>query len=322
MRSLFFEGLACLDLLEVYGNSKFAGGLLHLSQSNVYRGAMSLSDALGLGLMKRSGAYQCHRNGDVVDRLREASRLLRSRGGPPLRLLADYRSPTRLDALPNDVWLLPQTWLGSRHSLQALDKGLLDLLILRSSELLPILSLDPLRIVVGSLVSTPAYSLLPLNTESVQVYARLDHPLHLRSNLAPVDLLAYPSPAFSEKQFPGLRDRYRRHGLWGEPVAGPVMQPGFWEALALEKGMLIASTPNAVTAATHHCPGALAPIDYPMDLVDHDVLVLPTALRDEPLVQQVIHAIAGHYNLLLPAPRRVHGLSHSQLAPSGARIPA
>jgi hypothetical protein len=46
MRSTFFEGLLYLELLEIYDSSSLVGELYFLSQSNVYRAAMSLSAAL------------------------------------------------------------------------------------------------------------------------------------------------------------------------------------------------------------------------------------------------------------------------------------
>ena len=46
MLSTFFEGLLYLDLLEIYGSSSLVGELYFLSQSNVYRAAMSLPAAL------------------------------------------------------------------------------------------------------------------------------------------------------------------------------------------------------------------------------------------------------------------------------------
>jgi len=319
MRAPSLANLLYLDVLEMYGNSRRAAELCFLSQSSIYRSAMALSQELGFNLHKRDGAYQCTHNLDVLANLREAAQMLRARSGAPLRLQADYRSPLLRRSLSKTLWHLPQTWLGLRHSLQHLDAALLDLLIVRSSELLPLLGQLHQPLAVGQWRYTPRHALLPLNTETVQVYAKPQHPLLERSALQPKHLAAYPSPALSESQVPGLRQRLQPHGLGTTLVRRKTMQPGFWEHFALEHHMLVPSTPNAITAATSNAPGSLEPLTYPTGLTDHDVLVVPQALLDEPAIQQAIQVITAAYNLVIPSLRLLPGLSHRQLHPSPIR---
>jgi hypothetical protein len=321
MRSPSLDALLYIDLLEAYGNSRFVGQLCYLSQSNVYRAAMALSAELGFHLQKRDGTYRCQANQDVLANLREASRLLRARGLAPLRFLGDYRSPLLRAAPADGLWALPQTWLGQRRSLQLLDAGVLDVLLQRSSELLPILGLAPESLSVGQWTYTPRYALLPLNTETVQVYARPDHPLHGCAELSPEQLSAHPSPAFSDTVFPGLKERYAPHGLWSQRQRSTAMQPWFWETLALEGGMIVPSTPNAVCAATEADPGALRPLAYRTGLVDHDLLVLPIDLLDEPCLEAISDLIACEYHLSLPQSRRYSGVSHRLLRSNRADSP-
>ena len=315
MRSPFFEGLLYLDLLEIYGSSRLVGELCHLSQSNVYRGAMGLAESLDLAFEKRCGRYGCRRNGDVVARLREAARLLRARGGQALRFLADYRTPTLRQPLADGLWALPQIWLGPRYSLQCLDAGLLDLLLIRSAELSCLLGFAPASLRVGQWLFTPSYALLPLNTESVQLYVSGDHPLRRFAGLCPAQIAAFPSPAFAEDVFPGLNERFRPHGLWNCRIRSRVMAPGLWESFALNGTMVVPSTPNAVSAASQINTGTLQPLDYTTGLVDHDCLVLPITLLDEPVIQQVVAAIAATYHLSPPPLRACGGVSHSLLGP-------
>ena len=81
MLSTFFEGLLYLDLLEIYGSSSLVGELYFLSQSNVYRAAMSLSAALP-SLGGGSGgvlAYHEQRGLNVVDNLKTSQSYLSGR---------------------------------------------------------------------------------------------------------------------------------------------------------------------------------------------------------------------------------------------------
>jgi hypothetical protein len=197
--------------------------------------------------------------------------------------------------------------------LQLLDAGVIDLLLQRSTELLPILGLAPDSLAVGRWTFTPSYALLPLNTESVQIYAQRDHPLHGVAAVTPAQLRTFPSPAFADSIFPGLKDCLRPHGLWGTRLRSTAMRHCFWEFFALELGMIVASTPNAVSVATQHDPGVLRPVSYSTGLVDHDLLVVPIDLLDEPSVDSVISSITATYNLKLPKGRRLGGVSHRLL---------
>lgn len=313
MRSSFFEGLLYLDLLEIYGSSRLAGELCFLSQSNVYRAAMSFSAGLELDFGKHLGCYAARRNCDVLSRLRAAARLLRARGAQPLRFLGDYRSMVLREPRLEGLWLLPQTWLGPRQSLQALDAGVLDLLVLRSSELTDLLALQGLPLAVGQWTYTPTYALLPLNTELVQLYVKQDHPLARVAAPTAQQISQYPSPAYPDDLFPGLQQRLKPHGLCTKRIASRSMAPGLWEEMAIQASMVVASTPNAVSAVTERSPGSLVALDYNTGLLDHDLLVVPISLLDEPHIQSALQSIAACYSLPLPRRRNLAGVSHALL---------
>lgn len=313
MRSSFFEGLLYLDLLEIYGSSRLAGELCFLSQSNVYRAAMSFSAGLELDFGKHLGCYAARRNCDVLSRLRAAARLLRARGAQPLRFLGDYRSMVLREPRLEGLWLLPQTWLGPRQSLQALDAGVLDLLVLRSSELTDLLALQGLPLAVGQWTYTPTYALLPLNTELVQLYVKQDHPLARVAAPTAQQISQYPSPAYPDDLFPGLQQRLKPHGLCTKRIASRSMAPGLWEEMAIQASMVVASTPNAVSAVTERSPGSLVALDYNTGLLDHDLLVVPISLLDEPHIQSALQSIAACYRLPLARRRNLAGVSHALL---------
>jgi len=313
MRSTFFEGLIYLDLLEIYGSSRLVGELCFLSQSNVYRAAMSLSADLDLDFGKHLGCYTSRRNSDVLSRLRAAARLLRARGTQPLRFLGDYRSMVLREPRLEGLWFLPQTWLGPRKSLQALDAGVLDLLVMRSNELTALLALRGGPLAVGQWTYTPTYALLPLNTESVQLYVNQDHPLARASAPTSHRISQYPSPAYPDDLFPGLHERLKPHGLCTKRITSRSMAPGLWEEMAIQASMVVASTPNAVSAVTEHSPGSLIALDYNTGLLDHDLLVVPIDLLDEPSIQSALQSIAACYRLQLPERRNVAGVSHALL---------
>lgn len=313
MRSSFFEGLLYLDLLEIYGSSRLAGELCFLSQSNVYRAAMSFSAGLELDFGKHLGCYAARRNCDVLSRLRAAARILRARGAQPLRFLGDYRSMVLREPRLEGLWLLPQTWLGPRQSLQALDAGVLDLLVLRSSELTDLLALQGLPLAVGQWTYTPTYALLPLNTELVQLYVKQDHPLARVAAPTAQQISQYPSPAYPDDLFPGLQQRLKPHGLCTKRIASRSMAPGLWEEMAIQASMVVASTPNAVSAVTERSPGSLVALDYNTGLLDHDLLVVPISLLDEPHIQSALQSIAACYSLPLPRRRNLAGVSHALL---------
>ena len=136
MRDIFSEGLLYLDLLEIYGSSYAVSELCGVAQSNVFRGANACSKLLNLGLSKdrSAGVYRIERNQDVQRDLRRLNQRLRARENGQLRLV----SP--LHALPAGLTMqqasllraLPCRWPEASRSLDYLERGLLDLLVLPS----------------------------------------------------------------------------------------------------------------------------------------------------------------------------------------------
>lgn len=83
--------------------------------------------------------------------------------------------------------------------------------------------------------------------------------------------------------------------------------------------MVVPSTSHAVMAVTRDAPHALRPLANATGLTDHDVLVMPVALLEEPRIQKAITTITAAYNLTLPGLRRLAGVSHGLLRSRGAQ---
>ena len=136
MRDIFSEGLLDLDLLEIYGSSYAVAELCGVAQSNVFRGASACSKLLNLGLSKdrSAGVYRLERNQDVQRDLRRLNQRLRAREKGQLRCVAPgFALP---DPLPREqaslVRPLPCTWAEPLQSLEMLERGLLDLVVVPS----------------------------------------------------------------------------------------------------------------------------------------------------------------------------------------------
>ena len=136
MRDIFSEGLLYLDLLEIYGSSYAVAELCGVAQSNVFRGASACSKLLNLGLSKdrSAGVYRLERNQDVQRDLRRLNQRLRAREKGQLRCVAPgFALP---DPLPREqaslVRPLPCTWAEPLQSLEMLERGLLDLVVVPS----------------------------------------------------------------------------------------------------------------------------------------------------------------------------------------------
>lgn len=136
MRDIFSEGLLYLDLLEIYGSSYAVAELCGVAQSNVFRGASACSKLLNLGLSKdrSAGVYRLERNQDVQRDLRRLNQRLRAREKGQLRCVAPgFALP---NPLPREqaslVRTLPCTWAEPLQSLDMLERGLLDLVVVPS----------------------------------------------------------------------------------------------------------------------------------------------------------------------------------------------
>ena len=141
MRDIFSEGLLYLDLLELYGSSYAVAELCGVAQSNVFRGASACSKLLNLGLTKdrSKGEYRVERNHDVQRDLRRLNQRLRARENGNLRVLGpDFAfpdAPSRTEAAL--FRRLPCRWDDSLRSLDFLEQGLLDLVLMGSSAAAP-----------------------------------------------------------------------------------------------------------------------------------------------------------------------------------------
>ena len=137
MRDIFSEGLLYLDLLELYGSSYAVADLCGVAQSNVFRGASACSKLLNLGLTKdrSAGIYRIERNQDVQRDLRRLNQRLRARENGQLRTVGpDAVFPAALPmAQASLLRRLPSRWDDPLMSLDFLDRGLLDLVVVPSA---------------------------------------------------------------------------------------------------------------------------------------------------------------------------------------------
>ena len=204
MRDIFSEGLLYLDLLELYGSSYAVAEICGVAQSNVFRGANACSKLLNLGLRKdrSAGTYQIERNQDVQRDLRRLNQRLRARENGQLRLL----STTTL--LPSSLPLkqasllreLPCSWDDRSLSLDYLEQGLIDLLILPAAavrERLP----WPAQVRRADLyVPVAPFVASALCPWPRQLFTRADHPLQQ----LPVEQWDHHCPLLSTEILPEL----------------------------------------------------------------------------------------------------------------------
>lgn len=137
MRDIFSEGLLYLDLLELYGSSYAVAELCGVAQSNVFRGASACSKLLNLGLTKdrSAGVYRIERNQDVQRDLRRLNQRLRARENGQLRTVGpDVVFPAAMPMSQASLLRrLPSRWDDPLMSLDFLERGLLDLVVVHSA---------------------------------------------------------------------------------------------------------------------------------------------------------------------------------------------
>lgn len=148
MRDIFSEGLLYLDLLEIYGSTYAVAEICGIAQSNVFRGANACSKLLNLGLSKDklSGSYRVERNQDVLRDLRRLNQKMRAREHGQLRLTGAesllFTKDLTLEQSRTHQ-LLPERWQGTDTSLKYLERSLLDILVIRASNLRSLVSWPP-----------------------------------------------------------------------------------------------------------------------------------------------------------------------------------
>lgn len=190
MRDIFSEGLLYLDLLELYGSSYAVAELCGVAQSNVFRGANACAKLLNLGLSKdrRSGTYSVSRNQDVQRDLRRLNQRLRARENGQLRAVApDHWLPALTGREAGLLRPLPVRWDNPLASLEHLEQGLLDLVVLPSWCLQSQIPWPPRARRVDLFVPYPPFAATELSPIALRLCSLVNHPLQQGQGRDPED---------------------------------------------------------------------------------------------------------------------------------------
>lgn len=288
MRDIFSEGLLYLDLLELYGSSYAVAEICGVAQSNVFRGANACSKLLNLGLRKdrAAGTYRIERNQDVQRDLRRLNQRLRARENGQLRLLGSTgllpsTLPLKQASLLRE---LPCRWSDPSLSLDYLEQGLIDLVVLPAAavrERLPWpaqLRRADLYVPVAPFVAS-AIAPWPRH-----FFTRLDHPLQQRP-VAQWDHHFSLLCTETLPELPSLPAGLRLSPLSEEP--GATGAPWF-ERLQQQPETVVCGSPQQIYAlAGNDGQPPLQPLTAISPLMDPLLLVSLPHLVTEPLHQEL-----------------------------------
>lgn len=280
MRDIFSEGLLYLDLLELYGSSYAVAELCGVAQSNVFRGANACAKLLNLGLSKdrRSGTYSVSRNQDVQRDLRRLNQRLRARENGQLRAVApDHWLPVLSGRDAGLLRSLPIRWGNPLESLESLEQGLLDLVVLPSWQLQAHIPWPPRARRVDLYVPHPPFVATELSPIALRLCTLATHPLQQTPGRDPQE--------FSLAVTADLPDPSRH---WqGAITAWPSGRLNRQEELSAaleEEPELVVLVPDPDLEALQ---GQLQPLETILPLPAWMLLVSLPALVTEPLHQQL-----------------------------------
>ncbi|OUU92990.1 MAG: hypothetical protein CBC35_06375 [Planctomycetes bacterium TMED75] len=288
MRDIFSEGLLYLDLLELYGSSYAVAEICGVAQSNVFRGANACSKLLNLGLRKdrSAGTYQIERNQDVQRDLRRLNQRLRARENGQLRLLSTAglvpsSLPLKQSSLLRE---LPCSWDDHLLSLDYLEKGLIDLLIVPAAairERLP----WPAQVRRADLyVPVAPFVASALCPWPRQFFTRADHPLQQ----LPVDQWDHQFPLLCTETLPELPALPPGLRLLPSSAESGTANGALHEAFNQQADVVVCGSPQQIhSLAVGDEPQSLQPLPSVSPLMDPLLLVSLPHLVPEPLHQEL-----------------------------------
>ena len=301
MANLMLDGLPVLDLLEVTADSTVVANLLNRHQSAVSRIYRQLSHDLELNFIKQSnGFYSASQNHRVLACLREAAQLLRLKNLDRLRWVSgswNYLLLNSLDVCPPP---LSRGWFGEARTLELLKTRVLDLAVVSSID-----SLRPGTFMDDN--SDPHFfngiAAFGLGTYPLEVSAHSSHPLIGAQQLSPEDFSTYPSLAALKGMFYERSLLLRSHGLWRTPRRLRSYSWQRWEGESNDGVTLVYTNPISRKILSSSLE--IRPLNYALDVMDRDVLLVREDLIDVDSIQSLLAIMRKQYRMktleLLPS---------------------
>jgi hypothetical protein len=291
MRDIFSEGLLYLDLLEIYGSTYAVAEICGIAQSNVFRGANACSKLLNLGLAKdrQSGRYRVEHNLDVQRDLRKLNQRMRARENGRLRVVGAEvlvsNNPIALEQA-RTYQLLPNRWRDDTLSLEYLERSLLDVVLVKASQVASRLSWPPPVRRTDLFVPVGQFAITELTDWPLLLAASSDHPLvqapSLRQACAlewfvdadiPLDLVreSYPSVSLNSLSADAPTD---------ELIPPQLPSDGRWLWLTDQR--------RFAERCLQDPSGSLYALQLDIGLVDHLLAITLLPLIREPMHQSLI----------------------------------
>jgi hypothetical protein len=302
MLTSLLPDLDVVDYLELFNSTVRVSELLGVSQSTCSRRYRSLSDELVLKFDRVDGSYQAAANHDVLQLFRQAAQRLRLRR----QLLRYALAPCCPDLHTASVLPppLPLQLTDTSRMLGLLDQRLLDLWFGGLLEISGLVAEPLCQLRSGRMQLSPSVHAIPLVRWRLQLVARRDHPLVGRTDLRPIDLAAYPSPAFSLGAAPQLVSQLQSHGLASQTRSPRDGDPEGWRACNRDGRSLAYAPPHLLPQLAREYQ--LLPLHY--DLGIHEVAALIG--HREVLLDPAFPPL---FRLLVEALQTASGASHPAL---------
>jgi len=264
------DQLAALDLSLWMGSGAAAAGFLGVNQSTVSRQQRSALGLLGVSVVSSRGEVRLRGDVELLWAEREVHQMARLRGFAPLRIDANYASG------PWFLGTVPEGWIAGRFALPGLQRpmGLLRERVLDAW----VCSYQPDL----PNADDPDWWVLDLLQAPLQVLASPQHPLARERRLSQSDLERFPSLALPDGWFPSTEAHLRQQGLWRNAVEFHRYDPDDWEGRSHDGVTLLYG--NSLTEALMPCTARL---DWDLQLICGDALVVRRDLADQPAIQQL-----------------------------------
>jgi DNA-binding transcriptional LysR family regulator len=268
---LTLHQLAALDLTLWMGSGAAAASVLGVNQSTVSRQQAAVLRLLGLRLIRRSGAIGLKGDLELLRAERQVQQLARLKGLAPLRIDANFASgPWFLNPVP-DGWISGRFDLpGLQRPLELLRERVLDAWVCSYQPDLPA-------------ADDPHWWVVDLLQAPLQLLASADHPLAAVRQLRQSDLERFPSLALPAGWFPHTESHLRGQGLWRHAVQFQRYDPDDWEGRSRDGVTLLYGT--SLTETLYPCTTRL---DWDLQLISGDALVVRRDLADQPAIQQLV----------------------------------
>jgi hypothetical protein len=292
MRDIFSEGLLYLDLLEIYGSTYAVAEICGIAQSNVFRGANACAKLLNLGLTKdkQNGCYRVERNLDVQRDLRRLNQRMRAREHGFLRIVgADVLLANQDMTLEQAKTCrpLPVRWQDAGLSLDYLDRSLLDVVVVRASQVAKRTPWPPPVRRRDLFVPLDPFACTELYTLPLVLLAKSTHPLIKSDSLTEVCELEWiVDGALPLDQIRAAYPSVSLHSLQDQGCTEEMA----WARVQADPGLLWLTDLSRYTALKReNSDCTLRPLNLDLGLQDYLLAITLMPLIREPMHQSLIH---------------------------------